>query len=58
VCAAITALRGIVEVAYDAHKDLFTARFDSQQAKVEDIFAAVFEAGRQTGQDYMPQMVS
>jgi hypothetical protein len=58
VCAAITPLPGIVEAAYDAHKDLFTVRFDSQQAEVEDIFAAVYLAGRQTGQDYIPQMVS
>ncbi|MBU4232407.1 MAG: hypothetical protein L6277_17565 [Desulfobacterales bacterium] len=56
--AAITDLRGILEVAYDAQEDLFTVRFDSQQAGVEDIFAAVFLAGRQTGQDYLPQMVS
>jgi len=57
VCAAINALRGILEVGYDAQEDLFTVRFDSQQAGVEDIFAAVFLAGRQTGQDYLPQMV-
>ena len=55
---AISPLRGIVEVAYDAQKDLFTVRFDSQQATVEDIFAAAYQAGRQTGQDYLPQMVS
>ena len=55
--AAITDLRGIVEVTYDARKDLFTVRFDSQQNGVEDIFAAVYLAGRQTGQDYLPQMV-
>jgi hypothetical protein len=58
VCAAITALRGILEVAYDAQEDLFAVRFYSQQAGVEDIFAAVYLAGRQTGQDYLPQMVS
>jgi hypothetical protein len=57
VCAAITALRGILEVAYDAWEDLFTVRFDSQQARLEDIFAAVYLAGRQTGQDYLPQLV-
>jgi hypothetical protein len=57
VSAAITAIRGIVEVAYDAREDLFTVRFDSQLAKVEDIFAAVYLAGRQTGQDYLPRMV-
>jgi len=58
VRAAVTALRGVVEVAYDAQEDLFTVRFDSQQAGVEDIFAAVFLTGRQAGQDYLPQMVS
>lgn len=58
MCASITALRGILEAAYDVKKDLFTVRFDSQQVKVEDIFAAVYQAGRKTGQDYLPQMVS
>ena len=58
MCAAITALRGILEVAYDAQEDLFTVRFNSQQAGVEDIFAAIYVAGRQAGQDYLPEMVS
>jgi copper chaperone CopZ len=58
VRAAITALPGIMEVTYDARKDLFSVRFDPQQVDVEDIFAAVYVAGRQTGQDYVPQMVS
>jgi len=58
VCAAITALRGIVEVAYDAQKDLFSVRFDAHQVGLEDIFAAVYVAGRQAGQDYLPQMAS
>jgi len=57
VRAAITELRGILEVAYDAQKDLFTVRFDSQAVGAEDIFAAVYQAGRQTGQDYLPQMI-
>jgi len=58
VRAAVTALRGVVEVAYDAQEDLFTLRFDSQQVSLADIFAAVFLAGRQAGQNYLPQMVS
>jgi copper chaperone CopZ len=57
VSAAINALRGIKEVAYDARKDLFSVRFDSLQTGAEDIFAAVYLAGRQTGQGYLPQMV-
>ena len=58
VRAAVNALRGILEIAYDAREDLFRVRFDAQQVRVEDIFAAVNLAGRQTGQDYFPQMVS
>jgi hypothetical protein len=57
VCAAINALQGIAAVTYDAQADLFTVRFDSQQTGLEDIFAAVYLAGRQTGQDYLPQSV-
>jgi hypothetical protein len=58
VRAAIIALRGIVAIDYDAQEDLFTVRFDCQQARLEDIFAAVYLAGRQSGQDYLPQVVS
>jgi len=58
VCAAITALQGIVTVTYDAREDLFTVRFDSQQTGLEDIFAAVYLAGRQAGQDYLPRLLS
>jgi copper chaperone CopZ len=58
VRAAITAIQGVVEVAYDAQEDLFSVCFDSQKTRLEDIFAAVYLAGRQAGQDYLPQMVS
>jgi hypothetical protein len=58
VCAAITALQGVVAVTYDAQGDLFTVRFDSQQIGLEDIFATVYLAGRQAGQDYLPQLVT
>jgi copper chaperone CopZ len=58
VCVAITALPGVAAVTYDAQEDLFTVRFDSQQVGLEDIFAAVYIAGRQAGQDYLPQLVT
>jgi copper chaperone CopZ len=58
VRAAVTSLQGVVSVTYDAHEDLFTVSFDSQKTGLEDIFAAVYQAGRQAGQDYLPQMVS
>ena len=56
--AAISALQGIVAVDYDAQEDRFTVGFDEQQARLEDIFAAVYLSGRQAGQDYLPQVVS
>jgi len=58
VRAAITALQGVVQVAYDAQDDLFRVCFDAQKTGLEDIFAAVYLAGRQAGQDYLPRMVS
>jgi copper chaperone CopZ len=58
VGAAITALPGIVGVNYDAREDLFTVQFDSQKTRLEDIFAAVYVAGRQSGRSYLPQVVS
>jgi copper chaperone CopZ len=58
VGAAITALPGIVEVNYDAQEDLFTVRFNPQKTQLEDIFGAVYVAGRQSGQSYLPQVVS
>jgi hypothetical protein len=56
VRAAVAALRGVLEVVYDDQQDLFTVRFDSQQTGLEDIFAAVYLAGRQAGQEYLPRM--
>lgn len=56
--AAITSLQGVVAVTYDTHEDLFTVSFDSQKTGVEEIFAAVYLAGRQEGQDYLPQVVA
>jgi len=58
VRAAINALRGILEIAYDAQEDLFSVRFDAQQIGVEEIFAAVYAAGRQEAQNYSPQMAT
>jgi copper chaperone CopZ len=58
VSAAITVLPGIAAVVYDAQEDRFTVRFDSQQTRLEEIFAAVYMAGRQSGRDYLPQIIS
>ncbi|MFZ5450035.1 MAG: hypothetical protein ACOZFS_15505 [Thermodesulfobacteriota bacterium] len=56
--AAITPLKGIAAVAYDAQEDLFTVSFDPNQTRIENIFAAVYAAGRQEGREYLPRVVS
>jgi hypothetical protein len=58
VRAAVSALRGVVGIDYDPQKDLFRVRFDARQARLNDIFAAVYAAGRGAGQEYLPQVVS
>jgi hypothetical protein len=58
VCAAITALSGVTQVAYDAREDRFSVRFDARLAKLADIFAAVYLAGRQQGREYLPAIIS
>jgi hypothetical protein len=58
VCAAISALPGVTLVAYDAQGDRFSVRFDARLAKLEDIFAAVYVAGRQQGREYLPDVIS
>ncbi|MCK9375643.1 MAG: hypothetical protein M0P73_05780 [Syntrophobacterales bacterium] len=56
--AAITALKGIADVTYDTRQDTFTVRFNPQESTTEDIIAAVWFAGRQTGREYLPQILS
>jgi hypothetical protein len=58
VRAAITALPGTLEVTYNPQENLFTVLVDDQQTAVEDILAAVYIAGKQAGQNYLPEMIS
>lgn len=58
MCAAITALQGIIDVTYDTQQDIFTARFNPEESTAEDIIAAVWFAGRQTGREYLPQILA
>ena len=55
--AALAALRGIGDVAYDDREDIFTVRFDPRHIKPEDIVAAVWMAGRQAGREYLPEVI-
>ncbi|MEW6659793.1 MAG: hypothetical protein AB1424_14135 [Thermodesulfobacteriota bacterium] len=50
-------VEGVLAVTYHADQDLFTVRFESVLANLETIFAAVFAAGKQMGQEYLPEVM-
>jgi hypothetical protein len=58
VRAAVEKLPGVSQVVYDSGKDLFTAAYEPGLTDPAAIFAAVFVAGKQMGQEYLPRLVS
>lgn len=56
VRAGLLRVEGVLEVTYHPDQDLFTVRFESAFANLETIFAAVFAAGKQMGQEYFPEV--
>jgi copper chaperone CopZ len=57
VRAGLLRVEGVLEVTYHAEQELFTVRFESVLTNLETIFAAVFTAGKQMGQEYFPEVV-
>jgi copper chaperone CopZ len=57
VRVAVEELPGVSRVVYDPDADLFTVEYDPARRELTDIFAAVFQAGRKMGQDYLPQLI-
>lgn len=55
--AAVLHQPGVMAVSYDKEQDYFTVSFESVMISVEAIFAAVFQTGRQMGQEYMPEVI-
>jgi hypothetical protein len=58
VRAGIMALPGIHEATYNAEQDIFEVRYEEGRIGVPAIFAAVHNAGRQMGREYMPETLS
>ena len=56
--AALLQLPGVMAVAYDQEQDYFSVTFESVMISLETIFAAVFQAGKQMGREYLPEMIS
>jgi len=55
VGAAVQILPGVGGVDYDPQQDLFSLEYDPERARVEDIFAAVVQGGKQMGREYRPR---
>ncbi len=50
-------LPGVGDVHYDMQVDLFSVTYDPRRARVEDIFAAVVQGGKQMGREYRPSLM-
>ncbi len=55
--AELLKLKGMLAVTYDAGADAFAVRFESVLVSLEEIFAAVFAAGKMMGREYLPELI-
>lgn len=51
-------LPGIHDATYNAEMDIFEVRYEEGRISVTAIFAAVHNAGRQMGREYLPEALS
>jgi hypothetical protein len=56
VRAALEGLPGMGKVEYDPGREVFTVDYDPARTEVTAIFAAIFLAGKQMGQEYLPRL--
>ena len=57
MCAAIQQIPGITQVAFDQESRLFHVEYHQRFVTPEHIFAAVWQAGKKMGKEYLPQIV-
>ena len=55
--AEIKGIPGITQVAFDQETRLFYVEYHKRFVTPEHIFAAVWQAGKKMGQEYLPQIV-
>jgi hypothetical protein len=58
VRAELLKVTGVLAVTYHPDQDFFSVQFESVLVSLENIFAAVFAAGKKMGQEYLPEIVS
>jgi copper chaperone CopZ len=57
VCAEIKGIPGITRVEFDQETRLFRVEFHKRFVSTDDIFAAVWQAGKKVGKEYLPQII-
>ncbi len=58
MCAEIRNIPGVARVDFDQETRLFHVEFLPRFVSREDIFAAVWEAGKKMGKEYLPHLVA
>jgi hypothetical protein len=58
VSAEIRNIPGIIRVEFDQETRLFRVEFHRRFVTPEAIFAAVWQAGKKMGKEYLPQIVT
>lgn len=56
--AELLRLPGVLAVTYQKEEDFFSVSFESVMVSLDTIFAAVFNAGRSMGREYLPELVT
>jgi hypothetical protein len=57
VCAEIKGIPGITRAEFDQETRLFHAEFHKRFVTTEDILAAVWQAGKKMGKEYLPRIL-
>jgi copper chaperone CopZ len=57
VCAEIKGIPGITRVEFDQETRLLRVEFHKRFVSTDDIFAAVWQAGKKVGKEYLPQII-
>jgi hypothetical protein len=57
VCAEIKGIPGITRAEFDQDTRLFHVKFHKRFVSSENIFAAVWQAGKKMGKEYLPRIV-
>lgn len=58
MCAEIKGIPGLTRVEFDQETRLFHVEFHKRFVTPENIIAAVFQAGRSMGKEYLPRILT